>query len=128
MNERWREIVKEFETWYFGVPFKDWKENTEVGEWRDIVNAAARYIETLERERDALAKKYAKARKVILGFSYTNYEVRERDELRAALYDMLSSGEEPCNLVHHPKQDRHSVGEPCPVLARYRALLGEEAT
>jgi hypothetical protein len=53
---------------------------------------------------------------------------RERDELRAALADLLGCGEEPCSVVHHEKEDRHNVGEPCPVLARYRALLGEEAT
>jgi hypothetical protein len=53
---------------------------------------------------------------------------KERDELRAALADLLGCGEEPCSVVHHEKEDRHNVGEPCPVLARYRALLGEEAS
>lgn len=44
------EIVRELEVWYFGCAFANLKEDTEVGNWRDIVNEAARII-VAERAR-----------------------------------------------------------------------------
>jgi len=46
----------------------------------------------------------------------------ENAALKAAVFDLTSCGDEACKIVHHGKDDRHEVGERCPVLERYRQL------
>jgi hypothetical protein len=48
---------------------------------------------------------------------------RERDEARALLREVRPNG---CDNLHHPKKDRHGIGERCPILARLDAAPGEE--
>ena len=42
-------------------------------------------------------------------------------KLKSAIWD-LTSCDEVCNVVHHTKSDRHSIGDKCPVIERYRKL------
>lgn len=48
-----------------------------------------------------------------------------RDEWKALAREVLELREAvkwlTCDNVHHPKADRHGIGEPCPVLARFRS-------
>ena len=55
---------------------------------------------------------------------------RERDKLRAALRDLIGDPKSgiACNAVHHGPNDHHGALDDCPVVLRYMALLGEEAT
>lgn len=63
-----RAVVRELERWYFGCEFSQWKEKTQVGEWRDIVNEAGARIAKLRKERDALAAFVAEVRSLTAEF------------------------------------------------------------
>ncbi|GBE23753.1 hypothetical protein BMS3Bbin02_00018 [bacterium BMS3Bbin02] len=54
MSDRWRDIVIELELDFFGKPFSEWKEQSEVGQWRDIVNEAAKRIAKAEAKNATL--------------------------------------------------------------------------
>lgn len=60
MTKRERdEIVVNLERWYFGIPFSDYKEKTEVGEWRDILNECASKLVEANAEVKRLQKQWS---------------------------------------------------------------------
>lgn len=50
------QLIQELETWYFGVPFREWHQKTEVGMWRDILIEACRRMVDLQSELEDLRK------------------------------------------------------------------------
>lgn len=53
------QLIQDLETWYFGVPFKEWHQKTEVGEWRDILNEACRRMVDLQSELEEQQRLFA---------------------------------------------------------------------
>ena len=49
---------------------------------------------------------------------------RERDEAKAIIVNLLAINTFPtCENLHHPKKDRHELGEDCPAMKRANGYI-----
>ena len=82
-------------------------------------------LAALQAEHDDLWKRHARQLDRESEWIKENEALRARVAEAERLLSLVQNG--ACEAAHHPQEDRHRIGEPCPVDARIRAWLHPSA-